>query len=100
MNAPKDFESLKANGRLVVDFPARKLAIFPNEDGQIVVRSWMGDDEEGVAILEPSEIEPLVDALRMSGHEAFAIEQRMSADYLRHASDGKVVSIAYRRRPE
>lgn len=89
---------LKAEGRLVVDFPGRKLAVYANASGQVVLRSWV-DGEEHVEVIEPSEADPLCAALGHAAFEAFEVEQALMAEYRRwcraeaNSAGGRVVSI-------
>jgi len=83
----------RAEGLLIIDFPGRKLAIYANPCGQIVLRSWE-DGEEHATILEPSDAAPVCAAITAAASEAAATERSLMGDYKRHAAQGSVVHLS------
>ena len=79
MSAPVWID-LKADGRVVVDARARKLAVYPNQSGQVVMLSV----EDGVAMystVEPDEIPALVSALLAANVEASKLQLEFESSY-------------------
>lgn len=69
---------MRKQGFVVIDFPARQVAVFPNDAGQVVVAS-QDDGTTSLSILEPDEVHSFVAAVLKAGTTAKAINVEMTA---------------------
>ncbi len=82
MSAP-DWNDLKADGRVVFDYPDRKLAVYSNTSGGVVTLS-VEDGRATYSTLEDWEIPAFLDAFCLAANEAQAISAEMDAEYETH----------------
>jgi hypothetical protein len=75
--------AMKADGRVVMDFPGRKLAVYPNTSGHVVLLSEM-DGEGAYFEVLPEEVVALIAALQRAGAEALETGRELNAEYQTH----------------
>jgi hypothetical protein len=75
------WEDVKDFARVVYDYPSRKLAVYAEEAGLVVLFS-VEDGESKYSIARADEIPALVNALCAAGEEAAEIERRRDAEYV------------------
>lgn len=74
------FNDFRDSGDLVVDYPSRKIAVYANASGHVVLMC----QEDGVCmhqLVTPEEIDQLCAALKRAGKEAQPIADSMQAGY-------------------
>jgi hypothetical protein len=79
MSAPT-WNELRAAGRVVFDHPGRKLAIYPNEMGQVVFL-YVEDGRATYGTVDPEEVTSLGLALGRAWGDAEKIAGRLDAEY-------------------
>jgi len=89
----KFWEDMRANGFLLVDAEQRKIAIFANEGGELVIASYEGKGS-CVSTICPTEFARLDELISDAKKIALDIDANLSADYKAHevickASDRK-----------
>lgn len=77
------WDDLRADGRVVVDAPARKLAVYSNKYGDVVLMS-LEDGSVHHASVSPNEVTALLRELMRASGEAKAIGQELNAEYVTH----------------
>jgi hypothetical protein len=70
----------REDGRLIIDFPKRKVMIYPNEAGSIVLMCEE-DDQRCFVMIEVGEIDAICAALVASRKVAAPIAAEMDAQY-------------------
>lgn len=79
MSAPA-WNELKAHGAVVADLPARKLAIYANPFGQVVMLSV--EDGRGHYIeVDSAELAHFAEVFAKAAQEALGISHKRDADY-------------------
>ena len=78
---PSFWDSCKHNKSLVLDFKARKMAIYANDTGQIVFVALDSDDAI-VTEVDADEVLPIVKMLFKALLEAEAIAEKCRQEYL------------------
>lgn len=84
MSAP-EWNELKADGRVVFDYPCRKLAVYPNTSGHVVLLGEIGSDSMHFEV-QPEEVAALIAAIHRAGAEALATERQLNAEYQTHVA--------------
>lgn len=74
------FNELREEGHVVVDYPGRKIAVYANTSGHVVLLCQEGGIEM-CQLVTPDEINDLCAALMRAGKEAKPIENVMNADF-------------------
>jgi hypothetical protein len=82
VNAPA-WNELRADGRVVVGAPARKLAIYPNADGAVILMSVDNGVTSFVEVC-PGEFIRLAEELSRAMSEARRIATTKDAEYVAH----------------
>ena len=82
------FDELRTSGHLVVDCPGRKIAVYANTGGHVVVLC-QEDGVEMLNIVMPEEIADLCAALMRVGKEAQPITDAIEADFEAHTAIAK-----------
>lgn len=79
MNEPSLYD-LRADARLLCDFTGRKVAIYPNTSGQVVIAC---EDSEGVRYIEvlPEEVLTMCALLLRASGEAKEISNYLESQY-------------------
>ena len=77
--------AMRADGRVVVEFPGRKLAVYPNTSGQVVLLSEI-DGEGAYFEVQPEEVVALIAALQRAGSEALVTGRQLNAEYQTHVA--------------
>jgi len=80
MDLKPDWDALRDDGRVIVDAPARKLAIYSNNDGHVVILS-LEDGITSFTALTPDEVPHAMKALLISGAEATQREMELESEY-------------------
>lgn len=92
----KFWQSMRTEGFIVLDAPTRKVAVFANQSGEVVLAT-QEDKRQCITTLTPVEVSGLVTALVRARIVAKPIEAAIKADYaiwLASASGGARVAIA------
>lgn len=79
------WDDLREQDFVVIDYSARKLAVYPNTSGQVMVAS----EVDGVLTcldVEPEEVAALIAALQRALPKAREDAARMSAEYQTHGA--------------
>ena len=76
---------MRADGFMVVDAPARKIAIFPNDSGEVVIAIQDGSATCFTELQAP-EIAPAIVALMEADHVASPKAALMDAQYNAHCA--------------
>lgn len=77
--------AMRADGRVVMEFPGRKLAVYPNTSGQVVLLGEI-DGESAHFEVQPEEIASLIAALQRAGSEALVTERQLNAEHQTHVA--------------
>lgn len=77
--------AMRVDGRVVMDFPARKLAVYPNTSGQVVLLGEI-DGESAHFEVSPEEVAALIAALQRSASEAMEMGRHLEAEYQTHVA--------------
>ena len=77
--------AMKADGRVVLDHPGRKLAVYPNTSGHVVLLGEIGGDSMHFEV-QPEEVAALIAAIHRAGTEALATERQLNAEYQTHVA--------------
>ena len=75
-----DWNVFRENGLLVLDLPTRRLGVFANRSGQVVLVTK--DDGESVFCLNLDEVGPVIAALQSSLKHALEIDAELTAEYV------------------
>lgn len=78
-----DFEEQRADGRLVLDYPARKLMVYPNTSGHVVL-VCEEDGQRVCLLIDPDEIGLVCGAMLQASVEAKRISNALSSEYEAH----------------
>ena len=82
------FDELRISGDLVVDCPGRKIAVFANDGGHVVLLCQ--EDEVVMAqVVTPEEIGALRAALMRAAMEAQPISDSIDAEFAAHTAIAK-----------
>jgi len=84
MSAP-DYDELREDGRMVIDFSKRKAMVYTNPYGQVIL-AFEEDGELHYSDFEPEEIPALIAALNRSAEEAKQIAGERAAEYGAHVA--------------
>jgi hypothetical protein len=77
------FDALREDGFLVIDCPARQVAVFANISGQVVMH--MQEDGQAFSqVIESNEVDQLCAALKRAACEAKPIADGIQAEYQTH----------------
>jgi hypothetical protein len=76
-----DFSDFREEGALPVDHPGRKLAIYANPAGQVVLLSSESGLPIQYTVLEPEEVTAVCSALLRAATEAKALAENVQAEY-------------------
>lgn len=79
------YSELRADGRVVVDFPGRKVVVYPNTSGHVVLMCQDGD-ERVFQMIAPEEVSALCAALLRAGIEAKPISDAIESEYHTHVA--------------
>lgn len=79
MSAP-NWSDLREDGRVIVDAPARKLAVYSNPVGHVVLLS-VDDGQDTYTDICPDEIPALLAALHRAAAEAIQTDRVLTAEY-------------------
>lgn len=82
------FDDLRNSGHVVVDFPGRKIAVFANDSGHVVLMC-QEVDVEVCQLVTPDEIGDLCAALMRAGKEAKPVSDAIDADFAAHTAIAK-----------
>lgn len=82
MSTPS-WKDLKADGRVIVDAPSRKLAVYPNADGHVILLS-VDSGVTSLAEVCPGEFLRLAEELCRSMAEARQAAARLDSEYAAH----------------
>lgn len=82
MNAPK-IDELRQEGMVIVDCPDRKIMVYPNFCGLVVLLA-IEDGKRAYTMIEPSEVAAICAALTKTGVVAQGIMDEIDADYDKH----------------
>lgn len=74
------FDDLRGSGDVVIDYPARKIAVYANTSGHVVLLCQDGD-EQMLQMIDPDEIGELCAALMRAGKQARPISDAIEADF-------------------
>ncbi len=74
------FDDLRDSGHVVVDYPGRKIAVYANTSGHVVLLCQEGG-EQMCQMVEPDEIGDLIAALAHAANQAKPIADSMCADF-------------------
>lgn len=86
------WEDMRDEGFLVVDAPARKIAIYANTSGQIAMVTLMDGQTQALTI-EPEEVADVVSRLIKSGREADATGKRIASEAFTYLAIEKARSL-------
>ena len=75
-----DMQQMRQEGFLVLDHPARKLAVFPNTSGMVAVISEE-DGIQSVTVITCDEISAVCKALMDAGNRAQEIDDVLTSSY-------------------
>jgi hypothetical protein len=75
-----DFTSIQARDGMVVDLPLRKIAVFPNGSGNVVIAS-LEDGKQSIVLFEPEEIAELIAHLESAKVYAELVGSEIEADH-------------------
>lgn len=82
MSAP-DWNELKADGRVVFDFPKRKMAIYPNPGGGVILLT-VDDGKSNYFDIYQGDFAATLELLHLAMREAKTIDDGIQADYVTH----------------
>lgn len=82
-----DFERLKAIGALVVDLPLRKIAVYANGSGNVVIAA-VEDGKQSIVLFDPSETTELIANLESAKISAEEFCASIEADTAIWAAQG------------
>lgn len=78
-------EELRADGRIVVDYPKRKAMVYANFSGYVLVMTEQ-DGDRAFCEFEPQEIPALIAALQRAQAEAQVVSDTLKAEYQTHVA--------------
>ncbi len=85
------WSELRKNDFLVVDAPARKIAVYPNRDGMVVI-AISDNGKDCTTELQLSEVRGFLSRLAVAEHFAGLIKKKMDAEYGAHLAVEKARS--------
>lgn len=77
------WEDMRDHGFMLVDYPARAIAVFPNDSGQVVI-AGRTDAVTSIAVLEPQEVHSIALALVAAAKTANVTGAGLDAEYGAH----------------
>lgn len=78
MNIPT-WEELRSRGYMLVDLPQRRLAIYPNVYGVVVIASQLGESPMLLTALYANEVQAAQEALATAHAQAVTVLQEIDA---------------------
>ena len=89
----KDFwQDMREEGFILIDAPARKFAVFPNDSGQVVIASYF-DGETHINVMEPDEIGTVISDLRKAQATAQKTWNAIEPEYQAHLAISKAMGV-------
>lgn len=87
---PNFWQDMRDNEFILVDAPARKLAVFANQSGEVVMAS-LEDGYTHITTIEPNEIGNLIAALNFAKGEAQLFLDAIEPEYQAHVAISKAM---------
>lgn len=84
---------MRDNQFILVDLPARKLAVFANDSGQVVTAS-LEVERTHIGLIEPEEVARVVAALLAAQIDAQEVAKAIEPDYLAYEAISKAMGAA------
>ena len=85
---------MRDNGFMLVDFPARAIAVFPNESWQVVIASH-SDAATSITVLERQEVHSIALVLVAAAKAANVTGAAIDAEYGAHCVIQKAMGVAH-----
>ncbi len=85
------WDDMREEGFLVVDAPDRKVAIFANTSGDVLLATLM-DGQTQALTLEPDEVADVVIKLVNAGREASVTSKKRNSEFVAHLAIEKARS--------
>ncbi len=79
------WDHMREHGFILIEYPARKLAVFSNDCGQVVIAA-QDDGVTSLSVLEADEVHDMAAALLKAGTNAKAISVEMAAGHDAHCA--------------
>lgn len=86
------WQEMRDEGFILVDAPSRKVAVFPNQSGEVVLAS-LEDSTTHICMIEPDEIGEIVAALITAKLDANAILDAIEPAYEAHVAISKAMGV-------
>jgi hypothetical protein len=80
------WQEMRNEGFILVDAPKRKIAVFPNTCGMLVIAAE--DDGKCIATIDVDEVDALIELLKSAKEVAAPIDADIQAKYAIHCAMG------------